>query len=52
MIPFPGPTASPGREIKKQLLPKRRWEQWPGLGLSVAAVCVCVFADFSVFMTV
>ena len=31
-----------GGEIKKQPLPKRRWKQWPGQGLSVAAVCVCV----------
>lgn len=37
-----GQTASPGREIKKQPLPQRRWKQWPGQGLSVTAACVCM----------
>lgn len=52
MVPFPGPNSSPGREIKKQPLPKRRWKQWPGQGLTVAAVCLCVRAWSLIFLCV
>lgn len=43
MIPFPGPNFFSRERDKAAALPKRRWKQWPGLGLSVAAVCVYIF---------